>query len=107
MDVSSNLRPELVPPLGDLLGYPAATNSIWELENSSCFLVVSSNMTEEQNVVAVPIKKALKGGATLIVIDQRETELASHAQIWLRPRPGSEAALIGGNAPGHNGRVPG
>ena len=96
VDTSSNLRPELVKPLGELLGYPAATNSIWELEHASCFLVVSSNMTEEQNVVAVPIKKALNGGATLIVIDQRETELARHAEIWLRPRPGSEAALISG-----------
>ena len=96
VDVASNVRPELVPPLGDLLGHPAATNSIWELENSSCFLVVSSNMTEEQNVVAVPIKKALNNGAALIVIDQRETELASHAKIWLRPKPGSEVALIGG-----------
>ena len=96
VDISSNLRPELVRPLGDLLGYPAATNSIWELEHTACFLVVSSNMTEEQNVVAVPIKKAVKEGATLIVIDQRETELTRYAKIWLRPRPGSEAALVGG-----------
>ena len=96
VDISSNLRPELVQPLGELLGYPAATNSIWELEQSACFLVVSSNMTEEQNVVAVPIKMAVKRGAALIVIDQRETELARHARIWLRPRPGSEAALVGG-----------
>ena len=96
VDISSNLRPELVRPLGEILDYPAATNSIWELESSSCFLVVSSNMTEEQNVAAVPIKKALKEGATLIVIDQRTTELTRYAKIWLRPRPGSEAALIGG-----------
>ena len=96
VDVSSNVRPELVSPLAELLGYPAATNSIWELERSQCFLVVSSNMTEEQNVVAVPIKMAVKSGATLIVIDQRETELARRASVWLRPRPGSEPVLIGG-----------
>ena len=96
VDVSSNLRPELVRPLTELLGWPAATNTIWELEESSGFLVVSSNMTEEQNVVAVPIKKAAKSGAPLIVIDQRETELTRYAKIWLRPRTGSEPALIGG-----------
>jgi predicted molibdopterin-dependent oxidoreductase YjgC len=79
-----------------LLGYPAATNSIWELEGSACFLIVSSNITEAQNVAAVPIKQAAKRGATLIVIDQRETELTRYAKIWLRPRPGTEAALIGG-----------
>ncbi|MCH8309789.1 MAG: molybdopterin-dependent oxidoreductase [Chloroflexi bacterium] len=97
VDVSSNTRPELLKPLQEQLGYPAATNSIWELERANRFLVVSSNMTEEQNVVAVPIKKALtQGTATLIVIDQRETELTRYAKVWLKPRPGSEAALIGG-----------
>jgi predicted molibdopterin-dependent oxidoreductase YjgC len=53
-------------------------------------------MTEEQNVVAVPIKGAVKNGAKLIVIDQRETELTRFADIWLRPNPGSETALVGG-----------
>ena len=96
VDTSANVRPELVAPLEELLGYPAATNSIWELEHSSGFLVVSSNVTEEQNVVAVPIKKAVKRGAALIVIDQRETELTRYARMWLRPKPGTEAALIGG-----------
>jgi|TARA_B100001971_G_scaffold208345_1_gene230050 predicted molibdopterin-dependent oxidoreductase YjgC len=97
VDVSSNTRPELVRPLQEQLGHPAATNSIWELENAARFLVVSSNMTEEQNVVAVPIKKAVnQGSAKLIVVDQRETELARHAAVWLKPKPGSEATLIGG-----------
>ena len=96
VDVSSNLRPELVSPLRDLLGFGAGTNPIWDLENAKGFLVVSSNMTEEQTVAAVPLKKALSNGAMLIVIDQRETELTRHADIWLRPKPGSEFALLGG-----------
>ena len=96
VDVSSNTRPELFPPLGEMLGMAAGTNPIWELEHSKCFLLVSSNITEEQNVAAVPIKMAVKGGASLIVIDPRETELTRYASIWLRPRPGTETALIGG-----------
>ena len=96
VDVSSNLRPELIRPLGEMLGYQAATNSIWELEDAKCVVVVSSNMTEEQNVAAVPIKKAARAGTPLVVIDQRETELTRYASLWLRPRPGTETALIGG-----------
>ena len=97
VDVASNTRPEMLNPLREQLGYAAATNPIWDLEESKRFLIVSSNMTEEQNVVAVPIKKAIRQGtAKAIVIDQRETELARHAEVWLRPRPGSESALIGG-----------
>ena len=97
VDVASNTRPEILKPLQEQLGYPAATNPIWDLEDSKRFLVVSSNMTEEQNVLAVPIKKAAReGSASLILIDQRETELARHAKMWLRPRIGSEAVLVGG-----------
>ena len=96
VDISSNLRPELVRPLGEILGYQAATNPIWQLTSSKCFLVVSSNITEEQNVAAVPIKMAVREGSSLIVIDPRETELTRYASVWLRPRPGSETALIGG-----------
>ena len=96
VDISSNLRPELTPPLGEMLDYQAGTNPIWELEQSKCFLVVSSNVTEEQNVAAVPIKQAVRRGASLIVIDPRQTELTRYATIWLRPVPGSETALIGG-----------
>ena len=96
VDLSSNTRPELTRPLADLLGRQAATNPIWDLEQSSSILVVSSNVTEEQNVVAVPVKKAIKAGASLIVIDQRETELARHASVWLRPVPGTESSVIGG-----------
>ena len=96
VDISSNLRPELTNPLQEMLGVPAATNSIWELEQSRAILVVGSNMTEEQNIIAVPIKSAVREGAALIVIDQRETELARSAKMWLRPQPGSETILIGG-----------
>ncbi len=96
IDVSSNIRPELTAPLFELLGNAAGTNGIWELEQSSNFLVISSNMTEEQNVTAVPIKKALNSGSSLIVIDQRKTELARVATIWMRPNPGTESTLLGG-----------
>ena len=96
VDVSSNIRPELTPALGEMLGHQAATNPIWDLEGANCILVVSSNMTEEQNVAAVPIKKAVKEGTKLIVIDPRETELTRYATTWLRPKPGTETALIGG-----------
>ena len=97
VDVAASPRSDMLTPLREQLGYAAATNPVWDLENAKRFLVVSSNMTEEQNVVAVPIKKALaQGGAELVVIDQRETELARRAKIWLRPVPGGEAALIAG-----------
>ncbi|MDA1188078.1 MAG: molybdopterin-dependent oxidoreductase [Chloroflexi bacterium] len=96
VDVSSNLRPELTATLGEALGHPAATNTVWGLEESKAFLIVSSNLTEEQNVVGVPIKRAVRAGSKVVVIDQRETEMTRFATHWLRPKPDTEAALIGG-----------
>ena len=96
IDQTSNTQPELVIGLERSLGYAAATNSIWDLENADCILVFNSNVTEEHNVVAVPIKKAAKKGTGLVVIDPREVELTRYAQVWLRPAPGTELLVLGG-----------
>ncbi|MCZ6891120.1 MAG: molybdopterin-dependent oxidoreductase, partial [Chloroflexi bacterium] len=97
VDMDSNGRPGLTRALSDTLGYAASTNSIWELEKAGCVLVVDANVTEEQNVVAVPVKKAVRAGtAKLIVIDAREVELTHYAHIWLRPRPDTTLHLLGG-----------
>ena len=96
VDQTSNLQPELTVGLERSLGYGAATNPIWQLEQANCILVFNSNLTEEQNVVGVPIKRAAKNNATLIVIDPREVELTRYADSWLRPAPGTELLLLGG-----------
>ena len=77
-------------------GAGAASNPIWDLEASKSLLVVAGNPTEEQNVLAVPAKKAVREGATLVVIDTRETEFTRIATEWLRPKPGSESLLLAG-----------
>ena len=96
VDQSSDTRPELVTGLQETLGYAAATNTIWEMEGSSCILAFNTNITEEHNVAAVPIKRAVKGDTRLIVIDPREVELTRYAHLWLRPLPGTELLLLGG-----------
>ena len=97
VDMAFNQRRGLLQGLVDVLGYGAATGSIWDVAQASCALVVSANMTEEQNVAALPIKQAVRAGTQqLIVIDPREVELTRYAQLWLRPYPGTEAVLLGG-----------
>ena len=97
VDMASNQRRGLLQGLVDVFGYGAATGSIWDVAQASCVLVVSANITEEQNVAALPIKQAVRAGTQrLIVIDSREVEFTRYAQLWLRPYPGTEAALLGG-----------
>jgi predicted molibdopterin-dependent oxidoreductase YjgC len=97
VDVASNTRPEQVLPLEQILGVMAATGTIQELEGAGCVLVVNSNATEEHNVAAVPLKKGHRAGTLkLVVVDSREVELTRHADLWLRPYPGTEALLVAG-----------
>lgn len=96
VDVTSNIHPELTQGLHRALGYGGATNPIWDLEKAGSILVFNSNVTEDNNVLALPIKRAARKGASLIVIDSREVELTRHAELWLRPRPGTELLLLGG-----------
>ena len=98
VDTGLNRSAELLATLAAAPGHGAATNPIWGIEESKCVLVVAGNPTEEQNVLAVPVKKAVRAGASLIVIDPRETELTRYATNWLRPRPGTEITLLGGLA---------
>ncbi|MBN4064212.1 molybdopterin-dependent oxidoreductase [Dehalococcoides mccartyi] len=96
IDSALNSNSAMLSRLESRLGAGAATNPIWDLESSKSLLVVAANPTEEQNVLAVPAKKAIREGAKLVVIDSRETELTRYAAEWLRPKPGSEALLIAG-----------
>lgn len=97
VDVASNDRPGIVEGLQDTFGYFAGTMTVWELADSAAVMVVSANLTEEQNVVGVPIKRAVRAGTQqLIVVDPREVELTRYASLWLRPYPGTDPVLLGG-----------
>lgn len=58
-------------------------------------LVWGSNLfqTNEEGVIGSQLRRALEKGSKLIVIDPRKTAIASRADLWLKPRPGSDLAL--------------
>lgn len=97
VNIASNDRPGVMEGLGDILGYYAGTMSLDDLRGASVVLAINANITEEQNVAAVAIKQAVRAGTQkLVVIDHREVELTRYASLWLRPYPGTDAALLGG-----------
>jgi len=58
-------------------------------------LVWGSNLfqTNEEGVIGSQLRRALERGAKLVTIDPQRTLLASRADLWLRPRPGTDLAL--------------
>jgi formate dehydrogenase major subunit/formate dehydrogenase alpha subunit len=86
-----------VAGLAASFGSGAMTNSIAELENTDCILVIGSNTTETHPVTSTFIKRAVRlNNKTLIVIDPRRLDLVKHAALWLRQRPGTDIAVING-----------
>jgi len=84
--------------LTEAFGLPCMTTSIRQLRQSGCVLVIGSNVTADQPVLADQIKIATRQGAKLIVINPRRIDLCRQADLWLRPRPGTDMALLGGLA---------
>ncbi len=73
------------------------TNSIAELEDTDCILVIGSNTTENHPVIGARIKRAARyNNKTLVVIDPRRIDLVKHATLWLRQKPGTDIAVING-----------
>ena len=82
--------------LATSFGSGAMTNSIAEIGDAKCILAIGTNTTEDHPVIALEIKKAVDKGGKLIVADPRKIDLVRRASVWLRQRPGSDAALIMG-----------
>lgn len=61
----------------------------------ACILVWGSNLfqTNEEGVIGSQLKRAIDRGAKLIVIDPRKTGVASKADLWIKPRPGTDLFL--------------
>jgi predicted molibdopterin-dependent oxidoreductase YjgC len=95
VDYIANHRSKVLDELGRIIGIKGASGSYKNVRNSEAILLVSSNITEEQNVAAVPLKQAVKSGTRLVVVDSREVEMTRYAEIWLRPYPGTEMGVLG------------
>jgi formate dehydrogenase alpha subunit len=69
------------------------------IEQSDVIMVIGADPTSSAPIMEYAIKRAVRfKGASLILVDPRRTKLASFAHLWLRPRVGSDVALLDGLA---------
>lgn len=61
----------------------------------ACVMVWGSNLfqTNEEGILGSRLRRTIDQGARLIVIDPRKTAIASRADLWLQPRPGTDLVL--------------
>ena len=85
--------------LGWSIGLPGTTNSLDELEQSEVIMVIGANPATSAPTVGYAVKRAIKyKGAKLLLVDPRQTKMAPFARLWLRPKVGTDVALINGLA---------
>ncbi|WP_025663645.1 formate dehydrogenase subunit alpha [Aquimarina megaterium] len=76
-------------------GTGAATNSIDDLKDTNCIMVIGANPTDAHPVTGAKLKQfAMKSDNVSIVIDPRRTELAKYATHHLALRPGTNVAVL-------------
>jgi len=82
----------------EVFGTWAATNSLSDLEKAKLLMVIGANPTEGHPVTGARIKRAVRRGMKLIVIDPRRIELCRMAEAHLQLKPGTNVALFNGLA---------
>jgi formate dehydrogenase major subunit len=73
------------------VGYGGDAGSITDIGQAGLVLIIGSNTAESHPVLATRVKRAHKmHGQKLIVADLREHEMAARADVFFRPRPGTD-----------------
>jgi len=85
-----------VAGLAVAFGSGAMTNSIQEIQDAEVLFVIGSNTTEAHPVISYYMKRAVKKGATLIVIDPRRIDLCRWATLYVQTKPGTDVAYLYG-----------
>ncbi len=81
------------------VGIGGDSGTIRDIENADLILIVGHNTTESHPVVGSKVKRAQKiRGAKIAVIDVRKHEMAERANLFIRPKPGTDAAVLAGVA---------
>ena len=73
------------------VGYGGDTGAIKDIEQAGLVIIIGANAAENHPVLATRVKRAHKlRGQKLIVSDLRKNEMAARADLFLRPRPGTD-----------------
>lgn len=81
------------------LGSGATSNSYVDYDEAGCLVIVGSDANSNHPVAAARMRRAVvERGAKPIVINPRRIEMCDIADLWLRPRPGTDVALFNGIA---------
>lgn len=78
------------------IGDGAGSNSIEDFETTDCLFVIGNNIIETHPITATYVKRGIKNGMKVIVVDPKWTPLVPMVTHFLQPRLGTDVALLNG-----------
>ncbi len=70
------------------------TNTINGIADADCILITGSNTGESHPVLSYEVIRAVKKGASLVVVDPRKITMTDHATLHLQPKPGQDIFIF-------------
>jgi len=70
------------------------TNPIADFGKARTLLVTGSNTSENHPIIAHHMRRAIRRGTKLLLLEPRDIPLAGLATVWLRHRPGTDVAVL-------------
>ena len=64
-----------------------------DIEATACALIAGRNPSAADPIQWMALKRAKANGAKMVVIDPSRTPAAAMADLWLRPKPGTDVAI--------------
>ncbi len=77
------------------LGSGATSNSYIDYEEAGCLFIIGSDVNSNHPVAGSRMRRAVvERGAKLIIVNPRRIDMCDYADLWLRPRQGTDVALL-------------
>jgi len=80
--------------LDDLLGRTASTCVLDDLDDADAVLLVGADPGATHPVLGMRLRRAIRNGTALVVLNSREIDLVRLAGLWLDPRRGTVGVLL-------------
>ncbi len=76
-------------------GFPGMLGSVKGITKTEFILVFDIDITKQNPILGSEIHRARRGGATLVTVDSRETQIARLSDTFVRTKPGSNKVILG------------
>jgi predicted molibdopterin-dependent oxidoreductase YjgC len=71
-----------------------APPTIESVASAGCIVIIGADLNRTHPILALQVRRAVRAGGRLIVLDPQATRLAQRADVWLQVTPGADATVL-------------